>query len=107
MKKEKLEFASNEFLKEVYESSKFFGEGIYVYYHKTDIKSYEIHPCGWDFISFENIDNDEKDYCVYNYMFGLEDITNGLYSCHPLEGLTLKEILEKIGEENWSFEKQY
>ena len=106
MKKDKLEFASNEFMKEMYESSKFFGDGIYIYYNRPCAMREEIHPCGWDFISFEHIDNDDKDYCIYNYIFGLEDITNNIYSSHPFDGLTLKEILEKIGESNWSFERQ-
>ena len=103
-----LEFASDEFVNEMYLAAvESFCGGIFVNYGRADkdiVISYDIHPCGWDFVSFENIDNDYKDECVYNYLFQVEDFSNGIYSQHPLEGKTLKEILQIVGRENWNFE---
>ena len=39
------------------------------------------------------------------YIFRIEDISNGVYSPHPLEDLTLEEILEIVGKDGWSFDK--
>lgn len=71
-----------------------FGQGIYV--------PCDYHICGYDFIDFECIELDEEDedfyeeYSPLNYKFEGSDISNGIYdSCHPYEGLTLKEILQK------------
>lgn len=102
---EKLEFLSDEYLEEVYQASKSFHIGIYVNYKNAKgIKRDLIHPCGWDFISFLYIDEDDANDCIYNYLFRIEDISDGIYSSHPLEDLTLKEILEIVGENGWGFE---
>lgn len=101
----KLEFLSDEYLEEIYQASKSFHNGIYVNYEKVkEIKKDLIHPCGWDFISFICVDEDDPNDCIYNYLFRIEDISEGIYSSHPLEDLTLKEILEIVGENGWSFE---
>ena len=109
-----LKFLSDEYLEEVYKASKFFHIGIYVNYKNAKgIKRDLIHPCGWDFISFENIEDTDcmskaeaKDYdwSVYNYTFDSNDISNGVYDRHPFENYTLKEILEVFGENGWNFE---
>lgn len=54
--------------------------------------SCNYHPCGWDFLSFENI---EEYIEVLDYKFDDEDISDGVYDYHPLNGKTLKEILIK------------
>ena len=111
---DKLEFLSDKYLMEMYESSKFFGCGIYVTYEKAQgFRHNLVHPCCWDFISFENIEYTDcmskaeaKDYdwSVYNYTFDSNDISNGVYDRHPFENYTLKEILEVVGENGWNFE---
>lgn len=108
---EKLKFVSNEFLEEMFKVSTLFAGGIYIRYDKARSVNQEyIHPCGWDFLSFENVeevqdDNPEDyDWSILNYVFEVEDFSNGIYQTHPLEGYTLKEILKIVGEDNWSFE---
>ena len=111
----KLKFLSDDFLEEMVKISTLFAGGIYINYdHTKSVESCHIHPCGWDFLSFENIEiDDEKsieeaqdyDYSVFNYVFETEDISNGIYEKHPLEGYTLKEILKIIGEKGWAFEE--
>ena len=46
----------------------------------------------------------DYDWSVYNYTFDSEDISRGIYDRHPFENYTLKEILEVVGENGWSFE---
>jgi hypothetical protein len=63
------------------------------------------HPCGWDFISFENLEIED----AYDYIFDRYDISNCIYDDHPYAGLTLIDILEEtkgryafeIGSINW------
>ena len=58
MSKDKLEFNSPQFLIEMVKISKGFSEGIFVRYDDIDKSKFLVHPCGWDFISFESIDED-------------------------------------------------
>lgn len=108
-----LKFLSDEFLEEMVKISTLFGGGIYINYNYTEsVKDYYIHPCGWDFLSFEGIDIDDErskeeaqdyDCSVFNYIFETEDFSNGIYEKHPFDGYTLKEILKIVGEKGWSF----
>lgn len=51
----------------------------------------DVHPCGWDFISFENIEDNNIEYVFEN-----EDISDGIYDgSHDYDGLNLEEVLEK------------
>lgn len=100
----KLKFNSKEFRQCILDGSRHFADGIWLYYNKTDIDLDLIHPCKYDFLSFYEIDNDYKDYHIEKYLFSVEDISNGIYSNHPLDNLTLEEILDVVGEEGWSYE---
>ena len=92
----KLEKYTDEKVLQIYNSAiKYFCNGLYV---KSD-----KHPCGWDYISFEDIDQDDEEYDVFNYIFSLADINDYIYDDHDFDGKTLKEILESIGD-NWAFE---
>lgn len=78
--------------REVFDAArKIFCDGIYV-------KS-SAHRCGWDFLDFEWVTERELD----EYEFSAEDF-NENYSTHDLEGLTLAQILEKVGDDGWCFE---
>lgn len=101
---DKLEFNSMEFRQCMLDGSKHFADGIWLYYDHADVYLDLIHPCLYDFLSFENIDNDYKDWHIEQYLFQVEDISNGVYSNHPLEGMTLEEILNVVGEDGWRFE---
>ncbi|WP_024622482.1 hypothetical protein [Metaclostridioides mangenotii] len=74
--------------------SRSFADGIYI--------PCDYHPCGWDFISFENIVLDKEDEFYEDnnpltYIIMAEDISKGVYDdYHPYVGLTLKRLLEKI-----------
>lgn len=59
-----------------------FCDGIYV--------PCDEHPCGWDFISFDDIEDSEE---VLEYEFTDINISNGIYAFHKFENKTLKEIL--------------
>lgn len=60
----------------------------------------EKHPCGWDFISFDDIEEYEE---ILEYKFEISDITNNIYYDHDFEDKTLKEILT-ITEYQFNFE---
>lgn len=59
-----------------------FCQGVYIYCDE--------HPCGWDFINFDCIDDYEE---VLEYKFDNYDISGGCYCSHKYENKTLKEIL--------------
>lgn len=75
-----------------------FCDGIYV--------PSDMHPCGWDFISFENIEMEDD---ILDYKFSDSDVSNGNYAFCDFDECTLEEILEKtngkyafeIGQINW------
>lgn len=100
----KLEFNSVEYRQCMLEASRSFADGIWLYYDHANVSLDLIHPCKYDFLSFENIDSDYTSYHIERYLFGIEDISNGVYSNHPLEDLTLEEILNIVGEDGWKFE---
>jgi hypothetical protein len=76
---------TDEYILEVFKIAKeVFCNGIYV-----PVKDW--HPCGWDFISFEDIDLVDGD--IFNYIFEHPDISNGIYDYHPYENMTLRGIL--------------
>lgn len=54
------------------------------------------HPCGWDFISFDNLESHED---IYNYHITLDDISNGVYDEHPYEEMTILEIIKEVGKD--------
>ena len=76
-----------ELAKYVYNGAKSFAEGIYVPNDEPN-----GHPCGWDFISFEYIENEND---VENYLFDNSDISNG-YGSEAFTDKTLLEILQMI-----------
>lgn len=73
--------------KYVYNGAKSFTEGIYI---PND--SPNGHPCGWDFITFAYIDNEDD---VKSYIFEDTDISNG-YGSETFADKTLLEILQMI-----------
>lgn len=89
-------------LLEIYDAAmNVFCKGIYV--------PCDRHPCGWDFISFEWIDNNTYEDSIFCYSFDIGDISDGTYDIHPYERMTLKEILKEtkgdycfeIGQIDW------
>jgi hypothetical protein len=87
---------NKKYARNVFEVAKeVFGGGIIV---KSD-----VHPCGWDFISFEDYDN--YDMIEENCGFVINDISNAIYDYHPFEGKTLLDILEEAGMNGWVFEE--
>lgn len=92
----------DEYLLDIYEGSKSFVNGIYIKYtNASGIFDFEVHPCGWDFISFDYVNEYNEN--ILNHAFELYEISNGIYEKHPFEDYTLKDILEVIGDK-WSFE---
>lgn len=78
----------------VFDAAKeYFGDGIYV-------KSGQ-HPCGWDWISFESIDDYDE---LFSHEIEIFDISNGIYYNHEFEGLTIPIILGIVGESGFCFE---
>ena len=73
--------------KYVYNGAQSFAEGIYVPNDEPN-----GHPCGWDFISFEYIDNENE---ALSYWFENSDISNG-YGSESFVGKTLLEILKMV-----------
>ena len=70
----------------------FFAEGIWI---KTEFS----HPCGYDWLSFEMIDDLDHD------KFDASDFSHGIYNSHEFEGKTLQEILNILGPDGWCFER--
>ena len=59
-----------------------------------------IHPCGWDFVSFVNLKNNlKKEEDILNYCFESKDISGGIYISHPFIGLTLNQVLSFANNE--------
>jgi len=77
-------------------AKEYFANGIYVPCNQ--------HPCGWDFISFENIDLLYTRENPLKYKFQLSDISDYAYDEHNFENCTLGEILEERGK--FAFEKE-
>lgn len=65
---------------------------IHVYGHGIAVPS-KTHPCGWAWINFEDIDIEDGDNILI-HAFDCSDINDG-WGENDLEGLTLKQILEK------------
>ena len=92
--KEPFKEICKEYLEEVFHGIKeVFGDGIFV-------KSAE-HPCGWDFISCEQLEVQDD---IYFVPIEISEISNYCYSSHPLENLTLAEIIKEVGMDGWCFE---
>ena len=83
----KIDYTSDEVIQDIYDCAMdVFCQGIAV--------PSELHPCGWAWISFEDIDIDEEDNILIHTFYCSE--INGGWGEDDLEGLTLKQILEKI-----------
>lgn len=100
MKDDILDFNSEEFRSEMVKvANEVFCGGIYVFYSRSKISHLVVHPCGYDFLDFSSIEDD-----VEEYKFDINDISNGIYTYHPLQDKTLMEILNEVGEKGWSLE---
>lgn len=85
---------SKEYIEEIYIGAKeIFCDGIYV---KSD-----AHPCGWDFISFEDFETSDD---LFEQPFGIHYINNGRYDYHEFEDKTVEDIIKKVGANGWCFE---
>lgn len=94
MKKEPFKEINNEYLEKVYYGIKeVFCGGIFV---KSD-----EHPCGWDFINCEQLETQDD---IYRFKIEVSEISNYCYNSHPLENLTLAEIIKEVGMDGWCFE---
>lgn len=80
--KKGIDYTSDEIIKAIYDCA------MNVYCHGIAVPS-NNHPCGWDWLDFEYIDEDN----ILEHEFSLSDISNGVYDEHDYESLTLKEIL--------------
>lgn len=90
---------NNEFVKYIYDTAvDYFCNGIYIPTSKDD-----GHPCEWDFISFEMVDNDDIADGIFAHTFDAYEISNGFGSIDYLDQ-TLLEIL-KICHGQVTFEK--
>lgn len=92
-----MNYTSDKWLQQIYDcTNEILSDGIAV--------PSKYHPCGWTWIDFSNIKDDE--FCsnpkILSYRFGFYDFNNGLGDKN-YEGLTLKEILIKT-EGKFSFE---
>lgn len=72
-----------------------FCNGIYI---KSD-----MHPCGWDFINFEDTDLETSE-DVMDIPIEINAFSRGSYSYHDLEYKTLFEIIQEVGMSGWCFE---
>ena len=88
--KKNIDYTDDKIIQEIYEcANNTFGHGIAV--------PSNSHPCGWDWIDFEGMDN------VLTDKIFLADINDGSYDYHEFDGLMLKEILA-ITEGKFLFE---
>lgn len=88
-------FNSEEFLENMFDAAKnTFCDGIYVLSDQ--------HPCGWDFISFENFEVESD---LWEQPIDSTDVSGGCYSFSDFEDSTVQMVLDKVGEEGWCFEK--
>jgi hypothetical protein len=74
---------TEEFAKDVYNGAQSIADGIYV--------PSNAHPCGWDFISFEDV----NEWSVAEEPILYYCISNG-YGSVDYDGHTLLEILKKV-----------
>lgn len=87
--KDNVDYTKDEIIKEIYNGAMdAFCQGIAV-------PSNNNHPCNWDWLDFKQIDNEDVEYDILHYKFELDDISNGIYSNHEYEGLTLKQVINK------------
>lgn len=90
----KAQFNSEQFLSELFESAKeYFCNGIYVLSDQ--------HPCGWDFISFENFEAESD---LWKEPILDSDISNGCYILSNFENMTVQDVMNEVGPEGWCFE---
>lgn len=84
MKRSELNFNDDKVIIDVFKcATEVFGYGLAVP---------SAHPCGWDWLDFSCISNDEDD--ILEYQFESYNISDG-YGDGNYEGLTLREILIK------------
>jgi hypothetical protein len=76
-------------------AKKVFCNGVYV--------KCKEHPCGWDFINFEDCELEVEDDAM-EQPIDISAISNGIYNYHPFDGLTLYEIIKEVGMKGWCFE---
>lgn len=89
--KDKFTEVNDEYAEEIFKAAKrHFCNGIYV-------KTENQHPCGWDFISFEFMDDVDEE-------IGLCDISNYIYEEHDYSFMRLIDILKIVGMKGWCFE---
>lgn len=83
-----------EYIEDIYKGAKeVFCNGIYV-------KSGQ-HPCGWDFVGFDDLECSED---MFSMQIECDAISGGCYHYSELEGLTVEEIVKKVGTKGWCFE---
>lgn len=83
-----------EYIKQVFVGAKdFFCDGIYV---KSD-----AHPCGWDFISFEDFECSAD---LSEQPIECSVISGGCYDYHDYEGMSVEAVIKKVGTTGWCFE---
>lgn len=86
---------NNDYIEGIYRGAKeVFCNGIYV---RSD-----NHPCGWDFISFEDFESpsDMFEHPLENY-----EVSGGCYDCSTFEGMTIEEVIKDMtGTSGWCFE---
>lgn len=83
-----------EYIRQVFVGAKeVFCDGIYV---KSD-----THPCGWDFISFENFECSAD---LSEQPIELDAISGDCYHYHDYDGMTIEEVIKKVGAGGWCFE---
>jgi len=93
---EKFTKINQEYVEEIFRIAKdVFCNGIYI---KSD-----NHPCGWDFIDFDDTDIECTD-DVMDQPIVVEAFSNGNYFSHDLEDKTLFEIIQAVGMNGWCFE---
>jgi len=78
---------TEELAKYVWKGSQSFANGIYV----PTSEGEEGHPCGWDFISFEDMECSDDVECMPIEAYS---ISNG-YGSEIYQGMTLLEILQE------------
>lgn len=95
MAKEPYTEICREYIEEIYVGAKeVFGNGIYV-------RTEGIHPCGWDFISFEYLECAED---MFDYEIEIDSISNSCYDYHDYVGKTMEDIIKEVGMNGWCYE---
>lgn len=81
-------------IRDIFEIAKlYYCDGIYV-------KS-NAHPCGWDFISFEDFEISDD---MFGQPISIFSISNGHYGYHDYEGKTVEEVIKEVGMQGLCFE---